>query len=246
MITKWCRNDLCKAKVSKNIDHWFKKLNVKGIGEGIINKLCNEETNSFDEPVVSSISDMYNLNHYKYELEELFGPKAFGNIIKAVNSVTTVSLGQFIEALGVAQIGRMSHDLAKVAKTIAGVDKLSVKDIVKLEGFSDIKANKFVDGWKVMRDSGEIDNLLKYITIEEKVQASSSLEGKSFCVTGTLSKGRKEVAADIEANGGTIKSSVGKSLDYLVAGENAGSKIDKAKKNGVSIITEEELVKMMK
>jgi len=71
-------------------------------------------------------------------------------------------------------------------------------------------------------------------------------ESKSFCVTGTLSQGRKVIASMIEDNGGKIKSSVGKSLDYLVAGENAGSKIDKANKNGVTIISEEELMDMIK
>jgi len=206
--------------------------------------IFDEETNSWDEPVVGSISDMYNLNHYKWELEAVFGPKAFDNIIKAIDSVREVTLGQFIEALGVAQIGRMSHDIAKVAKTIGGVDKLTVEDIIKMEGFSDIKANKFIDGWKAIRE--EIGRILQYVTIKEEVQASSKFSSKKICFTGSFSNPtRKEMEKMVTDNGGK-NGSVGKSLDYLVTdGEIQGSKIEKAKKLGIPIITQEDFLKML-
>jgi DNA ligase (NAD+) len=245
-VTKWCHYELCAAKVSKNIDHWFKKLNVKGIGEGIINRLCDMETNSFDEPLVSSISSMYNLEHYKSELGDSFGVKATDNILKAVNSVKEVTLGTFIECLGVAQIGRMSHDIADLAQTIDGVDKLTVSDIVALDGFSDIKANKFVTGWSSIR--GEIDRILKHITIvEPKAPAGNALDGMKLCFTGSFSNPTRKEMEKMAIEHGGKKGSVGKSLSYLVwDGTIEGNKMTKARDLGLNIISQEEFLEMLK
>lgn len=236
--TVWCHNDTCPAKVTKSIDHWLKKLGVKGIGESIAEKLM-------DEGYVNCISDMYKLrNCNQDDLKNSFGTKAYENILKALDSVKEISLSRLIEALGIGKVGRTAIDITTVYPTIKEIDSLSAEDVVKIDGFSDIKAESFLSGWKSMRK--EIDIILEHIDIVEPKKDSNKLSGKSFCVTGTLTKGRKEVAADIESNGGIVKGSVGKGLDYLIAGDDCGGKKEKAEKLGVKIISEEELVKMMK
>jgi DNA ligase (NAD+) len=236
--TVWCHNDTCPAKVTKSIDHWLKKLGVKGIGESIAEKLM-------DEGYVKCISDMYKLRECNQDnLKNSFGTKAYGNILEALNSVKEISLSRLIEALGIGKVGRTASDITTAYPTIKEIDSLSAEDLVKIDGFSDIKAESFLSGWKSMRK--EIDIILKYIDIVESKKDSNKLSGKSFCVTGTLTKGRKEVAADIESNGGIVKGSVGKGLDYLIAGDDAGSKKEKAEKLGISVISEDEFLDMLR
>jgi len=254
-VTVHCQNDFCVAKLNRSIEHWFKKIGVLGLGKGIICKLTDTDELSWEnEAIITCISDMYwkitndrktehPFRKYAYLKSEL-GEKTYDNIVSSVNGVTEVTLSTFIEALGIGNIGTMSKNIVEIAPTIEDVDKLSVDDLMKLDKFAEKKSNGFVNGWKNNRK--EIEILLKFVSIVEPKSNSNKLAGKTFCVTGTLSRKRNEVSADIESNGGVIKGSVGKDLDYLVAGEDAGGKEDKAKKLGVKIITEEELKNMMK
>ena len=183
-VTKWCHNQTCDAKIVSNIEHWFKRLGVKGIGPKIIEKLVNEEKNSYDDPMVNSISDMYGLMHFKSELDEVFGEKAFSNIVKAIDSVKEITLAKFVEALGIGKVGTMASEITAIAPTIEAIDKLTVAQIADIEGFAEIKATGFVEGWKVMRE--EIDKILEHVKIKEQVMASVSLDGMKLCFTGSF------------------------------------------------------------
>jgi len=235
--TMWCRGDACPAQVNRSIEHWFKKLGVKGIGSGIIDKLTSSNINvDWDawQPV-ECISDMYNVHLGEVALAPFFGKRAFQKIVEAIDSVKTVTLAQFIEALGIGQVGRTAKDIVAVASTVEDVDKLTLADLLKVEGFAKTKARAFLDGWKAQRD--EITRLLEHITIEEAKPASDKLAGKSFCFTGSFSNPtRKEMEKQVEDNGGK-KASVSKNLTALVwDGEMTGSKYDKAHKLGIDII----------
>lgn len=236
-IHKVCTNPVCEAVISNTIEHWFKTIGSKGLGSGIIEKLVNGSDGC---PSIKSISAMYSLD--QYPLGDLFGKKAFSNILESVSSVKEMDLAKFIEALGIGKIGSMASELTAIAPTIADIDKLTVSDITKIHGFADKKASGFVNGWKAMRK--EIDNILKFVTIKEKVMASNSLEGKSFCVTGVLSKPRSYFESLITDNGGKI-SSVSKNLSYLIVGEDAGSKLEKGQKLGIKIIDEKQFMAML-
>jgi len=147
--------------------------------------------------------------------------------------------------LGIGKIGRMSKDIVAIAPTVEDIDKLTVEDIVKIHGFAENKASAFVSGWK--KQTKQIKRLLGYITInKEKEAMSTKLDGKSFCITGTLSRPRNDFQAIIQDNGGKFSSSVSGKLDYLICGEDCGSKKDKAEKCGVKIISETEFMKMTK
>jgi len=186
---------------------------------------------------------MYKLDNYRSQLSNSFGDKAFSNILEAIDSVKEIPLSKFIEALGIANIGRMSKDLVSIAPTIDDLNKLSPEDIVKVDGFGEIKARNFVEGWKSQKD--EINKILKYITIKENKLSSHKLGGKSFCITGTLSKPRNDIQKVIEDNGGKI-ASVSAKLDFLICGEDSGSKKDKAEKLGIKIISEKVFMDMIK
>lgn len=232
-----CNNLNCVGQLNNRIEYYLKELGIKGIGENTIGALIQGS-------YIKSISDMYNLLPHKDELSEVFGNKAFANILEAMNGVTEVSLPTFISALSIANIGTMSSKLP--VTTIEEVDKLTEEDIIAIDGFGPTKSKSFVSGWKKMRS--EISELLKHIKIKEasmKSKKGSKLDGLSFCITGTLSKTRNEFVQDIENAGGRFSSSVGKSLNYLICGEDCGSKKDKAEKLGVKTISESEFNKML-
>lgn len=234
--TKFCHNPNCPSQLVSKIDHWFKTIGVKGIGEGIITKLVEGK-------FVYSLADMYNLTRHKAKLGDLMGKTTTQNILLAIEAVNELTLAKFIEALGIGKIGTMSSRITDMAGTVEAIDELKANDLLAIDGFAEIKANNFVDGWKAQRE--EITELLGFITIKEKKMKSGGLDGKSFCITGTLSKGRKEFVEMIEENGGRFSSSVNAKLDYLICGEECGSKKDKAEKLGVKIIEEKDFLRMI-
>ena len=243
--TKVCTNEACPAQLDKSIEHWFKKIEVLGIGPGIIEKLTSWDNASDAWEPVECIADMYSdLEASTDTLNEVFGKKAFANILEAINSVKEMPLSMFVEALGIGKIGRMSKDLTAIAPTIKAIDALTPEDIMAIKGFGPTKAKSFVKGWKKQRS--EIARLLEYIKIKkEEEPMSKKLNGQSFCITGTLSKPRNDFVKDIEGNGGKFASSVSKNLNFLICGEDCGSKKDKAEKLGVKILSENEFAKMI-
>lgn len=232
-----CPNPNCPAQLSGKLDYYCKTLGIKGIGSGIIDTLIEKK-------YVTSVSDMYDLKKHTKELANVFGDRAFANILESMESVKEISLAGFITSLSIANIGRMSKEITAKAPTVKDVDNLKEEDIVNIAGFGPVKSKNFIDGWKAQRS--EIEKLLKYIKITEVKLSSSKLSGKSFCVTGTLSQPRDSIHAIIESNGGKVSSSVSSKLSYLICGEEAGSKKEKAEKLGITVISEHDLEKMLK
>ena len=243
-VTKICSNYNCSSQATQRIDKWFKVLGVNGIGEGIIARILPLRSYTDSRIIVTSISDMYKLYRSTDVLIEEFGPKAADNILASIASVKEVSLDVFVEALGISKIGSMAKEVVKISPTIEDIDKLEIKDLLKIDGFSEIKAMCFVDGWQKARK--EVDKLLECVSIKKKEYDSMRLTGKSFCFTGSFSNPtRKEMEAMVEANGGRL-GGVSKNLTALVSdGEMMGSKMEKAKKMGVPVITQKDFLKML-
>ena len=255
-VTKWCYNDDCPTKLNERIEYWFKTIGVKGIGQGIISKLTDKDILEWDSrPIIRRISEMYYMlsNDRKTEhpfrkyqmLKDHFGEKAYQNIVDNVKSVKEVPLDKFVKGLGIGQIGTMAKDIVAIAPTPQDIDKLTVADIIKLDGFAEKKAKGFINGWKELRP--EIERLLGCVSIVQKKQVSSKLAGKKFCFTGSFSSpSRKDMEQLVEDNGGK-KSSVSKTLTALVwDGEISGSKIDKANTLGIDIINQQTFLDMLK
>lgn len=235
-----CTNEFCKAKLSKRIEYWFKKLGSKGLGPGIINRIVDnlEKLNSLGMFYQAFYSPKEKATTF---LEKEFGSKAKDNIIASIQEVKEVTLEEFIQALGIGQIGRMSKDIVAIAPTISDLDNLTVDDIIKIDGFSHIKANNFVEGWKKYKP--EVNILLKFISIKEKQKDSNKLENQKYCFTGSFSSpSRKEMEKMVEDNGGSL-SSVSKNLTALVwDGTTTKGKYDKAKSLQIPIITQQEFM----
>jgi len=240
--SKVCKNEECPSQLCAKIDHWFKTIGVKGIGEGIIERLLEDENG---EVYVWKLLDMYTLAKSKCKLEKVFGERAFANILEAIDSVKEISLAKFIEAYGIGKIGTMASEITAIAPTVDDVNKLTVKDLLGIQGFGEKKANGFIDGWK--DNIKEINEILTHVTIKSKAQASNKLAGKKFCFTGSFSSpSRGDMEAMVPEHGGKL-GSVSKDLTALVwDGETMKGKYEKASSLKIPIITQKEFLAMVK
>jgi len=249
-----CNNDNCVAQLGARIDHFIKELDFKGIGMGIINRLTDINELVWEgKPIISSISELFHMldndrfsehpfRKYAY-LKEQFGEKTYTKIVGVMKSVTETSLPKLISAMSIGKLGSMAVDLCAVYPTLDDLDKATVDDISKIQGFGAIKATGFVKDWKEYRS--EIETILKYIAIKKVVQNSDKLKDKKFCFTGSFEKTREEYQKMVTDNGGKNSSSVGKDVILVWDSEIQGGKYEKALKGGNEIISEKEFLKMI-
>lgn len=242
-----CDNPECSGKVSKRIEHFCSKkgMDIKGLSEATINKLL-------DWGYLSDIKSLYSLTDYKQEWIDKpgFGPASVDKLLSAIEeSKKNVDLANFIAALGIPLIGlRVSKTIVEHFDTWEKFRNNIGKDWTFIDGFGyemEHSLNTF--------DFTEADELVKIINVAAAVpekSASQALSGKNICVTGKLTqfKNRDALVNEIEANGGKFCSSVSSKTDILVNNDinSTSSKNVKAKALGIPIITEEELVNMMK
>jgi DNA ligase (NAD+) len=250
-----CENINCLAQLNKKIEHWFKKIGVKGIGNGTISKLTDPNIINWEgRAIIESLPEMYYMldndrksEHpfRKYEmLKNYFGEQTYNNLLTNIKSVKEISLDEFIEALGIGKVGRTASDIVAIAPTIEDIDNLRLEDILNITGFASIKAKGFIDGWKAIRH--EIKQLLKYVNVKTKQKSSNKLDSQSFCFTGSFkSPSRGEMETMVVDNGGKI-CSVSKNMTALVwDGEISGSKFEKAKSLGIKIISQDDFLKLL-
>ncbi len=203
--------------------------------------------------IISSFDDIFTLK--KGDLIELprFGEKSIDNILTAIEKAKKVSLARFIFALSIDHVGEeTAEDIAEHFKTLQKVLEVSkkVEHLTIIEGVGEVVAESIVH-WFSQQDHAElVDRLLKFVTVEdakEKVNINSSFAGKIFVLTGTMeSMSRDEAKVIIKELGGDVAGSVSKNTSYVVAGEEAGSKLDKAQELGVPVLTEEDFLRMIK
>jgi DNA ligase (NAD+) len=249
-----CSNYDCIAQLNRKIEFWFTTIGVKGFGKGTINKLTDANALEWEgKPIISSLIEMYYMlnNDRKTEhpfrkyiyLKSQLGEKTYENLLESIKSVKEVTLAKFIEALGIENIGTSSEDIAALAPTVDEVDKLTVGDLLKINGFGVAKANSFYASWVMRRD--EIRRLLKYVAIKADVKASTKLTGKKFCFTGSFSKPREELQKIVTENDGKNANSVGKDVILVWDGSEMGTKYDKAIANKNEIISETDFFKLL-
>ncbi len=159
-------------------------------------------------------------------------------------------LSRFLSALGLPGIGpelatsiaAEVGDLENLMMMVEAKDKPVIDRLVAIDGVGETVASSLLDGLAVRRSIvSDLAEILEITTETVSLTSSGVLEGKTFCITGTLSRPRKEIALAIKASGGKVVSAVSGKLDYLVAGESAGSKLEKAQRLGVSILNESDL-----
>ena len=242
-----CNNLDCPSRLERTILYWCRKLELDGIGEKLAEQLCSSG-------LVSSLADLYRLDERKRELLSLdrMAEKSANNILKELENSKSMTLSTFISALGLPRIGPEIATLicSEVETLDELIDMLShreeaVERLVKIDRIGEVVANLLLDGISNRKDS-IIDLHSKIVIVEEaKVVSQGVLNGETFCITGTLSRPRKEIALSIKAQGGKVVSSVSASLDFLVSESSSGSKMEKATRLGVKIIGEDELDELL-
>jgi DNA ligase (NAD+) len=242
-----CPNDLCDAQVVERMIHFTSKdaMDIRGLGDANIRKF---HTLGW----LPNIPSMYNLPYDQLKTMEGFGAKSVANLQEAIEKSKTQPLYRLINALGIRYVGETT------AKTLAqAVDHLldlSKKEKEELQNIEDVGVKVAESIYQYFHQESNINMLqeleavgLQLNSIKQEKITDGNLSGKSFLFTGTLFKlKRSEAEAMAEAQGGKILSGVSSKLDYLVVGEDAGSKLEKAKKIAtINILSEDEFLKLL-
>ena len=176
-----------------------------------------------------------------------FGQKSVDNIFESIDKARTISFARCITALSITGVGEETATLlADAFKNFKQLQSASIEDLEAIHGIGDVVARSIKDWFDDALNSKMLAQLLEQVTVIEEKKSSSKLSGKTFVFTGTLQTiSRDEGKRIVKQNGGSVSSTVSKNTDYVVAGESAGSKLDKAQKLGVQIISEQEFLKMV-
>lgn len=240
-----CINPECPAQLLRNLIHFCSRdaMDIEGLGPAIIETFVNEG-------MIAKTYDIYNLDFNKILSLEGFKETSANNIINSVNNSKNNDLSKLIFALGIRHIGAKAGKLlADYFKDIDLVMNASVDDILQIDGFGKIMAESVVEFFS-SDSTKELIAKLKEAGVNMKstnVVEDTRFSGMTFVLTGTLpTLKRAEASRIIESFGGKTSSSVSKKTTYVLAGEEAGSKLDKANKLGVQVIIEEEFKEMIK
>ena len=239
-----CTGIECPAKLFRNLVHFVSReaMNIDGLGENIIQQLL-------DRRLISNIADIYELKFEDIASLKKNGKKFAQNLVDSINTSKQNDLYRLITALGIRHVGgKASKLLAKKYKTIDNIMNASFEELSEINDIGEVMANSIKEFFMQEQTKDLIEKLktagVNTISLEEE-SLDNRFEGKTFVLTGSLQKyTRKEAEDIIEKFGGKTSSSVSKKTDYLLAGEEAGSKLTKAQSLGIAIISEEEFEKM--
>ncbi len=240
-----CINLACPAQIKEKIRHFASRggLDIEGLGEKISAQL-------FEVRLISDPADLYYLTEEQLLELERHGKKSAQNLIDALQRSKNPPLDRFIYALGIRNVGEhLAKILAKEFGTIENLMKAKVEDLTAINEIGPEIAKSIVQFFHEPRNIIVMEKFHKAGVIPQKVESvtkDSPLQGKSFVFTGTLeSMPRSEAKAIIEAMGGTVHSSTTGKTTYVVAGSEPGSKLDKARALGITILSEEEFLKLV-
>jgi DNA ligase (NAD+) len=223
-----------------------KCFNIDGLGPKILDVLL-------ENGLVVTYADIFRLKKGDLLALPRFAEKSVDNLLESIKKARQTTLPRLLTAISIPQVGEeTAYDIAKHFKTIDAVAKASFEDLSSVYGVGDVVAQSIVHWFAEKENKKIVNDLLKQIDIVSEDPASgsksesASLEGKSFVFTGTLPTLDRDAAqAMVRALGGDVSSSVSKKTSYVVAGVEAGSKLEKAQELGVTVLTEEEFLKLI-
>lgn len=240
-----CVNPECPAQLLRNLIHFCSRdaMDIEGMGDAVLEKLVSNG-------LLSRPSEIYTLKKEDFMTLEGFKDKSSENLVAAIENSKKNDLANLVFALGIRHVGQKAGKL--LAEHFGSMEKIMNADIAQLteiEGFGGIMAKSVADFFALEQSRREIEALAAYgvnmLSLKEKID--NRFEGKVFVLTGTLpTYSRNEASEIIEKFGGKTASSVSKKTSYVLAGEEAGSKLVKAQSLGVTIIDEEEFNRMIK
>ena len=241
-----CTGIECPAKLFRNLVHFVSReaMNIDGLGENIIGQLL-------DRNLISNIADIYSLTFEDIASLKKNGNKFAQNLINSINNSKGNDLYRLITGLGIRNVGvKASKILARKYKNIDNLFNATLEELSIINDIGPIMANNIVEFFKQEQTIDLINRFKQYgvntQSLENDVE-DNRFEGKIFVLTGSLENYTRTEAADIiEKFGGKTSSTVSKKTSYVLAGEEAGSKLTKAQNLGVEIITEEQFENMIK
>lgn len=239
-----CVNIDCPAQLLKNIEHFASRpaMNIDGLGEAVVKQLVENK-------LINTVADLYTLQQQDLEMLPGFAKVSASKLIANIESSKTNSPDRLLFALGIKGIGQKNAQL--LMKHFGSIEKLSEtspEEISAVENFGDILANNIFTALHEPHMTELIERLKSYgvNTVYQSDVKSDKLAGLTFVITGTLpDMTRDEAKTLIEQNGGKCSGSVSKKTSYVLAGEEAGSKLTKAQQLGVTVISQQQLIEMI-
>ena len=245
----YCLNEFCPAKLVKRLSLFTSRnaMNIDGISDQILSRLISEG-------LVNNYADMFHLDRYKEQIINFdgFGEKLYQNMIDSIEKSRNVKLANFIYALGIPEIGFSRAKLIchNCNNDYNKVRNITFEELSNIDGIGEIIAQKWTDTFKDPMFLEEIDGLSKEVKFSDVVNKDLKLDGLTFVITGSINNfnNRDEMVEYIESFGGKVVSSVSSKLNYLINNDitSTSSKNQKAKELGIKIISEEELMEMVK
>lgn len=244
----YCKNEHCPSRKIESLIHFSSRdaMYIEGFGESIVEDFYNLG-------YLKNIDDFYTLDKYKDELMLLegFGEKSISKLLESASNSKKNSLERLLFGLGIRYVGKKTAKiLSKYYKTIDNLIKADFDELKSINDIGDVIAKSIVDYFSDEKNINLINRLkdlnlnMRYLG-EEVNTSNENINGKTFVITGTLSRPRDEIKEEIESLGGNVTGSVTKKTDYVIAGEKAGSKLTKANELGISVLTEEEYNNML-
>ena len=240
-----CDNPDCPAQLLRVLIHFCSRdaMDIEGLGDAVLETLLNKG-------LIGKIADLYRIDYERIAELEGMGKKSADNMRNAVEKSKQNDLSKLIFAFGIRHIGqKASKLLADNFKTLDNVMNATKDEILTIEGFGEIMAESVVEFFSLEQTQQMVAELKEFgLNMESQRKVKDNrFDGMTFVLTGTLSTyGRKEAQEIIESFGGKASSSVSKKTTYVLAGEAAGSKLQKATDLGVTIINEEQFAEMIK
>ena len=244
----YCKNEHCPSRKIESLIHFSSRdaMYIEGFGESIVEDFYNLG-------YLKNIDDFYTLDKYKDELMLLegFGEKSISKLLESASNSKKNSLERLLFGLGIRYVGKKTAKiLSKYYKTMDNLIKADFDELKSINDIGDVIAKSIVDYFNDEKNINLINRLkdlnlnMRYLG-EEVNTSNENINGKTFVITGTLSRPRDEIKEEIEGLGGNVTGSVTKKTDYVIAGEKAGSKLTKANELGISVLTEEEYNNML-
>jgi DNA ligase (NAD+) len=243
-VAIYCSNRDCFGKTLEAISHFTSRsaMDIDGFGWKTVERFLSEG-------LIKDAADMYELTEGDVTALERFGDLSAKNLILGIKASTHRPLARFIYALGIRHVG--AETAADVADHFRSMNKLmgaTKEELLAVSQIGDVVAESLVAFFADKKHRELVERLLSHITLEAPIRrATGPLTGKTFVLTGTMESMTRDEAKDkIRALGGTSAESVSKKTSYVVAGEEAGSKLDKARKLGVKVLDEKDFLKLVK
>jgi len=236
----FCPNhDDCKEQIIARLTHFVSReaFNIEGLSEKTLIQF-------YDDLNLRHFSQLYNITKQELVALEKFRDKKAENVLNSLEKSKNIEFYRFLYALGISEVGiKTAKDIAKTFKTFEDIKKADFEQILQVPEVGEVIAQNIVEFFKDESNLAEIERLFEIGVVIKEVEKERSniLEGLSFVLTGTLPNlSRNEMTEIIEKNGGKTISSVSKNTSFVIAGEEAGSKLEKAKALNIPVLTESE------